>query len=57
MPTASRSAGTGWRDEVKIKPPPGIDYCDRLMDRQDALDRAELAKRLAGAGVPPDDAA
>jgi hypothetical protein len=34
----------GWVDPPKLVPPPGIDILDRLMDHQDALDRAERAK-------------
>ena len=41
--------GSGWRDEVPLGPPPGIEHCDRLMDAQDAKDRAELAMKLAQA--------
>src|SRR5262245_45985613 len=41
--------GTGWINERKLEPPPGIAHCDRMMDEQDRLDRAELALRLAKA--------
>ena len=41
--------GSGWIDERPLEPPPGIAHCDRLMDEQDRLDRAELALRLAKA--------
>lgn len=34
----------GWVDPPKLTPPPGIDILDRLLDHQDALDRAERAK-------------
>lgn len=34
--------GSGWADEVKIKPPPGIELMDRGMDVQDATDRQAL---------------
>jgi hypothetical protein len=39
--------GTGWRDEAPLGPPPGIEHCDRLVDAQDKIDRAELALKLA----------
>ena len=39
----------GWRDEVPLGPPPGIEHVDRLVDAQDAKDRAELALKLAKA--------
>jgi hypothetical protein len=39
--------GTGWRDEVPLGPQPGIEHVDRLVDAQDAKDRAELALKLA----------
>jgi hypothetical protein len=39
----------GWIDERPIEPPPGIEHCDRMMDEQDRVDRAELAMRLAKA--------
>jgi hypothetical protein len=32
--------GTGWRDAAPLGPPPGINYVDRLVDAQDARDRA-----------------
>jgi hypothetical protein len=37
--------GTGYRDAVPLGPPPGIEHCDRLMDAQDKIDRAELIER------------
>ena len=37
--------GTGWRDEIPLGPPPGISHCDRMLDAQDAKDRAELIER------------
>jgi hypothetical protein len=33
---------SGWRDAQPLGPPPGIAQADRLMDAQDARDRAEL---------------
>jgi hypothetical protein len=40
-------SGTGWRDAAELRPPPGINYVDRLVDEQDRRDRADLAERLA----------
>jgi hypothetical protein len=37
--------GTGWAREVELSPPPGVAACDRLMDAQDAKDRAALIER------------
>ena len=37
--------GTGWRDEIPLSSPPGVELADRLMDHQDAKDRAELIER------------
>jgi hypothetical protein len=39
--------GTGWREEAPLGPPAGIEHCDRMMDVQDAKDKAELAMKLA----------
>lgn len=49
-PEPQRPRGSGWRDEVPLDVPGGqstIAACDRLMDAQDKIDRAELAERLA----------
>jgi hypothetical protein len=40
-------SGTGWAHETPIGPPPGVAQAERLMDAQDARDRAELIKRDA----------
>jgi hypothetical protein len=40
--------GTGWQEERKLETPPGIALADRLMDMQDAIDRADLQRRLGG---------
>jgi hypothetical protein len=40
-------SGTGWAHETPIGPPPGVAQADRLMDAQDAKDRAELIEREA----------
>src|SRR6516164_2955453 len=37
----------GWQHEIPIGPPPGVNHADRLMDAQDAKDRAELIERDA----------
>ena len=34
--------GNGWRPETPFGPQPGINHVDRLVDAQDAKDRAEL---------------
>ena len=41
----------GFIEERPIEPPPGIAHCDRMMDEQDKVDRAELALRLAKASL------
>jgi hypothetical protein len=53
-PTPTRVSAqntSGWRDPGPLGPPPGIAIADRLMDVQDARDRAQLianeARRLA----------
>jgi hypothetical protein len=40
-------SGTGWAHEIPLSPPPGVAQADRLMDAQDARDRAELIERDA----------
>jgi hypothetical protein len=39
--------GTGWSRSIPLSPPPGVAQADRLMDAQDARDRAELIEREA----------
>jgi hypothetical protein len=51
QPTTQVQRGSGWRDEVPISSPPGIELCDRLVDAQDKIDKAELALRLAKASL------
>ena len=53
-PTPTRVSAqnrSGWRDPGPLGPPPGVAIADRLMDVQDARDRAQLianeAQRLA----------
>jgi hypothetical protein len=40
-------SGTGWAHEIPLSPPPGVRQSDKLVDAQDARDRAELIKRDA----------
>jgi hypothetical protein len=39
-PAEPAQKGTGWVDPAPLKPPPGVGLCDRMMDQQDARDRA-----------------
>jgi hypothetical protein len=39
--------GTGWAHSAPLGPPPGVAQADRLMDAQDAKDRAELIRQEA----------
>jgi hypothetical protein len=45
--TGGPQGPSGWAHEVPIGPPPGVNYADRLMDAQDAKDRAELIRQDA----------
>jgi hypothetical protein len=45
-----KTGGTGWSEPRPLKPPPGIEQCDRLVDAADAQDRRALAQRLAKPG-------
>jgi len=40
-------SGIGWAHEIPLSPPPGVQQSDKLVDAQDAGDRAELIKRDA----------
>jgi hypothetical protein len=40
-------SGTGWAHSAPLGPPPGVAQADRLMDAQDAKDRAELIRQEA----------
>ena len=42
--------GTGWVEPRPLESPPGVALADRLMDRQDEIDKAELAIKLWKAG-------
>jgi hypothetical protein len=53
--------GSGFADPTPLKPPDGVQWCDRLMDvqdHQDKLDRiaAEMERRRTLAALKPDDA-
>jgi hypothetical protein len=41
--------GSGWVEPRPLESPAGVAICDRLVDVQDALDRAELSERIAKA--------
>ena len=47
----SQVRGTGWRDEIKLEPPPGISILDKLMDAQDKIDRVDRELALAKAAL------
>jgi ribosomal protein L29 len=42
---------SGWVEPNPLSAPPGVPIMDRLMDMQDAIDKADLQRRLAGAGA------
>jgi len=46
-PGGAPGGGTGWVAPMPLRPPPGVAQADRLMDAQDAKDRAELIEREA----------
>jgi hypothetical protein len=39
--------GSGWQEPNPLRPPAGVELCDRIMDAQDRQDRADLERRLA----------
>jgi hypothetical protein len=39
--------GSGYRDALPLRQPEGVALCDRLLDMQDAIDKADLQRRLA----------
>jgi hypothetical protein len=41
--------GSGWSKPRPLEPPSGIRYVDQLCDVQDAIDKGDLARRIAGA--------
>jgi hypothetical protein len=50
-PTSKPVNTTGFRDALPLAPPPGVALADRLMDVQDAKDRADLIVGEAGRRV------
>ncbi len=42
--------GSGWREQNPLGPPSGVAICDQLVDQQDRVDKADLARRLARSG-------
>jgi hypothetical protein len=46
-PANVSGSGTGWAHEIPLSPPPGVQQSDKLVDAQDARDRAELIERDA----------
>src|SRR6476659_870244 len=46
QPTNQVQRGSGWAKPIPVEPPPGVAIADRLMDRQDEIDKAELAVKL-----------
>ena len=44
---------SGWQEPPKVDSwrPPGVEIMDRMMDQQDAIDRAQRVRELAGASV------
>jgi hypothetical protein len=46
-PRVAQEDRSGWRNATPLSSPPGVAIADRLMDAADAVDRVELAQRLA----------
>ena len=46
QPTNQVQRGSGWAKPIPVEPPPGVAIADRLMDRQDEIDKAELAVKF-----------
>jgi len=48
-PVDPSATNSGWVEAPKVDNwrPPGVDLCDRLVDAQDAIDRAERIRQLA----------
>jgi hypothetical protein len=44
----SSAPGSGWVEPTPLKPPPGIELIDGLVNEQDRRDRLELARKLKG---------
>jgi hypothetical protein len=51
QPTNQVQRGSGWAKPIPVEPPPGVAACDRLVDHQDRIDKADLAHRLWKAGM------
>ena len=45
----------GWVEPRPLEPPPGVAIADRMMDAQDAIDKAELALKFAKARMGKGD--
>jgi hypothetical protein len=46
--TGTVERGSGWVEPAKLDNPPGLKYVDQQLDVADAIDRAELKRRLGG---------
>ena len=51
--TEATTDRSGWREPPKIDnwKPPGLEHMDRMMDQQDAIDRAARVRELAAAAA------
>ena len=47
-PSKAVDRGSGWVEPSKLEGPPGLKYVDQQIDVQDAIDKAELKRRLGG---------
>ena len=45
---SARERGIGWLKGAQLEPPPGVKWCDQMMDVADAVDRRELKRKLGG---------
>jgi hypothetical protein len=45
-----KTGSSGWAEPTKLRPPPGTEIVDRLVEEQDAIDKAELTQQLKGDG-------
>lgn len=50
-PPQPQRRGSGWRESAPLTSPAGIAHVDRLVEAQDRLDRADLAMKMANAGM------
>jgi hypothetical protein len=60
-PGPKPARGNGFVEPSPLKPPPGVEWCDRLMDVQDRADladrlREEMERRRTLAALKPADA-